>query len=143
MTISSSIRDGEGATVVRSEERLVAGTTSRPARRAVVRKVIVAEERTVTVTVRHEEFRIDYVDVGSDDPEPAASLPAAASLPLELVLHEERVRVTTDVVPTERIRVGIRSVAEARVVTGEVRRERVEVDGEPLPDEATGARHRR
>lgn len=137
----SSTPGTTGATVLRSEERLIAGVTTVPSQRVVVRKVVVEEERTITVTVRHEELRVDRVDLG---PGEAPTAPSTA-LPLDLVLHEEQVEVVTSVVPTERVHVDVRRVAGERTVTDEVRRERVEVDGEPLPlpGETTLARHRR
>ena len=124
----SDIPSGEAITVIRSEERLAASTTAIPVRRAVLRKVIVSEERTITVTVRHEEFRLDYAPI-----EETSFDAAPLTAPLELVLHEEQIHVSTTVVPVERVTVSVRQAVEERAVTGAVHLEQVDLDGVPHP----------
>lgn len=125
--------------VTRSEERLRADVVRVPVRRAIIRKVVVEEERTVTVTLRREELRIDYEGV---DVAEGSLVPAEPFAPLDLVLHEER--VVTAVVPVERVHVSVERVAGEQRFSGGVRVERIEVDGEALPadDEQGGGRHR-
>lgn len=53
--------------VTRSEERLVVRTEAVPVRRVRIRKVIVSEERTVTVTVRREELRVEEEPLDGTD----------------------------------------------------------------------------
>lgn len=131
-------RSGD-AVVTRSEERLDVSVAAVPVRRAVVRKVVVTEERTITVTVRREELRIEEWPL-----DPAADVPAttAARRPIDLVLHEEQVEVVTRVVPVERVRVTVERRDGERTVTETLRREQVEVDGEPIPAPAPQGRHR-
>lgn len=112
---------------VRSEERLLVGRERVPVRIARLQKVVVTEQRTITVEVRHEEARLVYEDL------PAGGLPEERSARLadalpELVLSEEQIRVTTVTVPVERVRAVIETVAGEQVVTGEVRVERVELE---------------
>ncbi len=45
----------------------------------------------------------------------------------EVVLHAERPVVATEAVPVERVRLGTETVTEQQNVTGEVRKEQVEV----------------
>jgi stress response protein YsnF len=45
----------------------------------------------------------------------------------EVVLHEARAKVTKETVPVERVRLSVRKIEEDKTVTGEIRRERIEV----------------
>src|SRR3954453_15782407 len=114
--------------MTRSEEELVADTVWRPAERLRVRRRVVEEEVTVTVTVRREELEIVREPASRfDSPRHDAGEPAEG---LVMVLHEERPVVGVEVVPTEVIRVR-RAVVRGgeRTVTETVRREQLEVEG--------------
>ena len=122
-----------GPAVVRHEERLRVGTEVVRTGRVRVRRRLVTEERTVTVPVVREEVEIDYEEV------PATALVAEAGAVLsdevhEIVLHEERVVVTTERVPVERVRLVRRVVAGVQVVGAPVRREAVGVHEEVAPE---------
>jgi uncharacterized protein (TIGR02271 family) len=117
--------------VVVHAERLRTGTEVVRTGHVRVRRRLVTEERTVSVPVRREE-----VDIAAEDlpPEAWTPVPGAAlgEEVHEVVLHEERVVVTTEWVPVERVRVVRSVVPGARVVQGEVRREVLEVSEEAL-----------
>jgi stress response protein YsnF len=51
----------------------------------------------------------------------------------EVTLHQERPVVTTEIVPVERVRLTKVVQTEERVITGQVRKERIEAD---LPNQA-------
>ncbi len=124
-TVSSTPDRGDEVVVTRSEQQLQAGTETVPVARARVRKVIVTEERTITVVLRHEEYRLDT------EPITVGSLVAPLSDQpdtIELVLHAERPVVTTEVVAVERIRISKHQVTDEENVTGQVQREVVELD---------------
>lgn len=56
-----------------------------------------------------------------------------------IVLHEEKVSVVKEVVPVERVRVGVERVEEHETVSDEVRKERIDVEGDAhlnLPGDA-------
>jgi uncharacterized protein (TIGR02271 family) len=115
----------DDSSMTRSEERLSVTTRRVPFGKAVLRKVVVVEQRTITVEVAHEEVRLEIVplDGAEDDP----GVPGAhAALP-ELVLSEEQIVVTKRVVPVERVRLVVDAVTEVRPVTAEVRQERIDV----------------
>jgi len=62
----------------------------------------------------------------------------------EMVLHEEQLRVSTRMVPAERVRLVRRVVTEARMVEVQVRREvldieRIRLDGDPTDSVDLGA----
>lgn len=115
--------------VVVHAERLRAGTEVVRTGRVRVRRRLVTEERTVTVPVTREEVDISYEDLSADGgtPVPGAVLGEEVH---EVVLHEERVVVTTERVPVERVRVVRTVVPGERVVSGAVRREVLEVSEE-------------
>lgn len=133
-TVSPPHDEGDELVVVRSEQQLRAGTETVAVARARVRKVIVTEERTITVTLRHEEYRLDTEPITADSPAPAPTNgsptgpPTGGSDTIELVLHAERPVVTTEVVPVERIRISTERVSGEEAVTGQVQREVVELD---------------
>lgn len=115
----------EQGSVVRSEERLLVDRETRPTERVTVRKRVVSEDVTRTVTVRREELVVvreplEDADV-VDDHEPTTHEE------LELVLHEERVEVRTVVVPVERVRVRVVRVEGEQTVTEVLRREQIDI----------------
>ena len=113
------------ASVIRSEERLRVTTRRAPARKAVLRKVIVVEQRTITIDVAHEEVRLEYVPL-DEDVDATEGHAAHRALP-ELVLHEEQVVVSKRTVPTERIRAKIVTVTDEIQVTEDLRHEQIDV----------------
>ena len=113
---------------VLSAERLRVGRERVPTRIARLQKFIVTEQRTITVEVRHEEARLVYEDVPAGEDAVALLSRRTDDVP-ELVLHEERIEVTTRVVPVERVRAVVERITEHQEVSGEVRVERVEVQG--------------
>lgn len=118
-----------GPAVVRHEERMRIGTEVVRTGRLRVRRRVVTEERTITVPVVREEIEIDYDEV------PAGALVAEPGVVLsdevhEIVLHEERVVVTKELVPVERVRLVRRVVPGTQVVDTPLRREVVGVQEE-------------
>jgi uncharacterized protein (TIGR02271 family) len=124
-------RDTSGATddaMTRSEEQLVVGTERVRAGTARLRKLVVTEQVARTVPLRRDQLRIEREPLTAD----SGVVPSGGELSPaehEVVLTAERVVVDKEVVPVERVRLGVESVTEQREVTEEVRRERIEVDG--------------
>lgn len=118
-----------GGELVRSEERLRIRTAVRAAERVRVRKVVVTEQVTMTVTVRREEVRLEPIagEVALADIE-ATALDRTGEPVFEVVLHEEVPVVEMRVVPRERVRVRRAIVTEQRPVTEQVRIEQVELE---------------
>lgn len=113
--------------VVRSEEQLRVSTVPVPKKRIRFEKVIVTEEKTITVTVRREELRIirEPIQGGTDM---ATTGGQARATDLDMVLHEERIITTTEIVPAERVRVRVTQVTEDLPVTDTVRKERIDLN---------------
>lgn len=122
--------------MIRSEEHLRVTTEIVPVARVRVRKYLVTEEQTFTVPVTREEIELDYEDVPASEqtPDRAGSL---ISDDLEVVRFEERVVVTKQVVAVERLRLVRRVVTVDRSVTGQVRRELIDVDQVHAGDDDT------
>ena len=123
-----------GLVVTRSEEELRVGLRTR-LRRLRLRKYVVTEYVTRTIPVRREKVRLEELpsgqlaDGGADGWD---HLDQDGGIQLEVVLHREEPVVQLRAVPVERVRLVKRLVTEQRIVTEELRSERVEVDEGPL-----------
>ena len=114
--------------MTRSEEHLNVGTQRVEAGRARLRKFVVTEQQTVNVPVSHEEVTIEREPITEANRGAALDGPAISEEEHEVVLHADQPVVTTEAVPVERVRLGTETVTENQSVTGEVRKEQVEVD---------------
>jgi uncharacterized protein (TIGR02271 family) len=123
--------DVEGAGVVRSEERLRVGTQWAAIERVRLRKRIVTEMVTITQTVpvRREVLDIDREPV-PDSTDAVSALPGDLPEGLEIILREERPVVRMETVAIERVRVHKDVVQAQASFTDQLRKERVEVDGD-------------
>jgi uncharacterized protein (TIGR02271 family) len=119
-----------------SEEELVVDKTSRVTERVRLRKEVVEEEVTVTVTLRREELRVERIPVDGDIPvERGNGDDQLTEGELEFVLFAEEPVVQKRVVPVERVKVARDTIVEHARLTDQVRKERVEVDNVPTPQE--------
>lgn len=121
----------EPITVVRSEERLDVRTVYTPTERLRIRKVIVTEERTVTVTLRREELVLEHEPLGASLDGGELGSSKESPEPVTLVLHAEEPVLTTRVVPVERVHVAIDRIVAMQSTTETVRKERVDIRTEP------------
>jgi uncharacterized protein (TIGR02271 family) len=113
--------------MTRSEEHLEVGTQRVEAGRARLRKYVVTEQQTVTVPVSHEEVRVDREPITDANVGDAVDGPAISEEEHEVILHADRPVVATEAVPVERVRLGTETVTEQQQVSGEVRKEEIEV----------------
>jgi uncharacterized protein (TIGR02271 family) len=113
-----------------SEERLDVGTEQREAGRARLRKYVVTENVTQTVPVQREEVRVEREPITEANQDAALSGKEISEDEHEVVLHEERPVAEKRTVPVERIRLDTETVTEQQTVSDEVRKERVDVEGE-------------
>jgi uncharacterized protein (TIGR02271 family) len=116
--------------MTRSEERLRAGTERVEAGRARLRKYVVTEQQQVSVPVTREEVRVEREPITDGNVGQAMAGPALSEEEHEVVLKEERPVVTTEAVPVERVRLGKHTVESEETVRADVRKERIEVDGD-------------
>jgi uncharacterized protein (TIGR02271 family) len=125
---SAAAPDGR-AEVTLHDERLRVGTERHATERIRLERVVVTEQRTITVDVSHEEIRLTRGPVSGDTRLPGG--PVADREPVVVVLHEERVVVTKTVVPVERVTLTIHAVTRDEPVVDTVRREAVTVQTGP------------
>ena len=116
--------------MTRSEEELRVGTTRREAGRARLRKYVVTENVTQTVPVQREEVRIEREPVTEANADEAMDGPAISEEEHEVVLHAEEPVVEKRAVPKERVRLDKDVVRDEQTVSDEVRKERIDVDGD-------------
>ena len=120
--------------MTRSEERLNVGTEKVATGRARLRKYIVTEHVTTTVPVQREEVRLEREPIADGDRDETLSGGDLSEEEHEVTLTEERVVVSKETVPVERVKLGTQTVTEEQQVSEEVRKEQIEAD---LPDETT------
>lgn len=134
--------------MTRSEERLRAHTEQVQTGRVRLRKYVVTEQQQMSVPVSHEEVRIEHEPITEANREQAMSGEDIREADYEVVLHEERAVVEKETTPVERVRLAKETVQdEDEVITGEVRKERIEIEDETgktyRPEEHRGRRGRR
>jgi len=120
------VRRDNNEDIIRHEERLNVGTTREAVGTARLHKHIVTEQKTVTVPVTHEEVRIVR--------EPITDASGVRDLEFseddrEITLHADRIVVSKESVPVERIRMSIENVQEERTVTETIRHEEIDTEG--------------
>jgi uncharacterized protein (TIGR02271 family) len=129
-------RDTSGPTtdeaMTRSEEELRVGKATHETGRARLKKYVVTEQAQTTVPVEREEVRIEREPITDANVDPATEGPAISEEEHEVVLHEEQPVVEKRVVPKERVRLDTETVTEEREVSEEVRKERIDADGEGI-----------
>ena len=123
--------------MTRSEEHLRVGTERFEAGIARLRKYVVTEDVEQSVPVRHEEVRIEREPITEANRDAAMSGPDITEGSYEVVLHDERPVVDTEAVPIERIRLVTEERVDQETVRGQVRKERIEVEG--IDDTSYGA----
>jgi uncharacterized protein (TIGR02271 family) len=123
--------------MTRSEEELRVGTASHESGRARLRKYVVTEEVQTTVPVRHEEVHVEREPITEDNADEAMSGADIAEGEHEVTLHAEEPVVEKRAVPKERVRLEKDTITEERQVSDEVRKERIEAEG----DVSDGRRH--
>jgi uncharacterized protein (TIGR02271 family) len=116
--------------MTRSEEHLRAGTAEEEAGRVRLRKYVTTETETETVPVRKERAVVEREPVDQSNLDQALDGPAISEEEHEVVLHEERAVADTVAEPVERVRLGTETVQEEETVTGQVRKEHIETEGD-------------
>jgi uncharacterized protein (TIGR02271 family) len=118
--------------MTRSEEEVRVGTASRERGRVRLRKYVVTEQVQKTVPVSREEVRLEREPITDANMDEATSGPEISEAEHEVVLHEEEPVVEKRAVPKERVRLGKETVTDETEVSEEVRKERIEQEGDSL-----------
>jgi uncharacterized protein (TIGR02271 family) len=128
---------GRDDAMTRSEERLDVGTERVQTGRARLRKYVVTEQQNVTVPVSREEVRLEREPITDANRGDAYRGPDITEDEHVVTLSEERPVVDKETVPVERVRLDKETVTGTERVSGEVRKEEVE-----LEDDSSGRRDR-
>ncbi|MET9443658.1 PRC and DUF2382 domain-containing protein [Streptomyces sp. NPDC006610] len=120
---------GRDDAMTRSEEQLRVGVDRQETGRARLRKYVVTEEVQQTVPVKREEVRVEREPITDANRDAAMSGPEISEAEHEVVLHEERPVAQTETVPVERVRMTTEEHADQETVRGQVRKERIDVEG--------------
>jgi uncharacterized protein (TIGR02271 family) len=119
--------------MTRSEEEMAVATTGREAGRARLRKWVESDTVSETVPVSRERARVEREPIGEQNRDAALRGPDISEGEHEVTLKEEQPVVEKRTVPKERVRLDKDTVTEEREVSGVLRRERIEVEGDVDP----------
>jgi uncharacterized protein (TIGR02271 family) len=119
------------AETTRSEEQLRVDTEKVATGKARLRKYVVTEQQNVTVPVTREEVRVEREPITNGEADDIGDDEA------EITTYAERPVVSTEKVAKERVRLEKDVVEDTETVSGEVRKERIEVEGD-VEDTTTG-----
>ena len=120
-----------GVEVVRSEEELRVSREWAERGRVRLRKYVTTEQVTQKVPVQREEARIEREPITDANVEPAMSGPEISEAEHEVTLHAEEPVVEKRAVPKERVRLDKDVETDEETVSEEVRKERIEPEGDP------------
>jgi len=121
-----------GDAMTRSEEELRVGTRQRETGRARLRKWVETENVETTVPVTREEVRIEREPITDANAGAATSGPEISEDEHEVTLYAEEPVVEKRTVPKERVRLERDRVTDEETITDEVRKERIEQEGDTL-----------
>lgn len=121
-------RTTDDAEVTLSEERLNVGTEEREAGHVRLRKYVTTEEEQVTVPVQKEKLVAEREPVEGRS---AGRIDDSAHQDETITLREERPVVDKETVDVEKGRVGKETVTEQETVSGTVRKEHANIEGDP------------
>jgi len=127
-------RDVSGTTaddaMTRSEEELNVGTRRRQTGGARLRKWVETENVTETVPIRREEVRVEREPITDANRDAALAGPDISEAEHEVTLETEEPVVEKRTVPKERVRLDKDVHTDEETVSEDVRRERIETDGD-------------
>ncbi|OZM70625.1 hypothetical protein CFN78_24825 [Amycolatopsis antarctica] len=111
--------------MIRSEEQMKVGTEEVETGHVRLRKYVVTEEQQVTVPVSHEEVRLEREPITEGTRGVRSEIGEDSQ---DVILHAEKPVVQKESVPVERVRLGTEKVTEEQTVSGQVRKEQIEID---------------
>ena len=121
---------GTGDAMTRSEEELAVGTERRQTGRARLRKYVETENVEESVPVQREEVRVEREPITDANRDAALAAPDITEAEHEVTLHTEEPVVEKRAVPKERVRLDKDVHTDEETVSDEVRRERIEAEGD-------------
>jgi uncharacterized protein (TIGR02271 family) len=116
--------------MTRSEEEMRVTKARRPSELVRLKKRVVTEPKQVTVPVQREEVRLEREPITDANRDAAVRGPELRESEHEVTLNEEQIRVDKEVVPKERVRLDKDVHISEEQVTGDVRKEEIDVERE-------------
>jgi uncharacterized protein (TIGR02271 family) len=126
---------GSAEAATGSEKRPDVGTEQPATGRARLRKYVTTETVTGTVPVQREEVRIEREPITEENRDEVLNR-ADKDDQGDVILHEERIVVTKETVPVERIHIGTETVTDEVTINEEVRKEHLDTEGEEGTEES-------
>lgn len=118
------------AGMVRHEERLDVHVETFPTETVRIEKVVVTEQRTVTIDVRREELRITRTPLASGGSPPHPAAPRTPP-PIVMILREEQPVITMAIVPVEKVTATVTVHTADHHLRESLRCERIDVSTPP------------
>ncbi|WP_448852916.1 PRC and DUF2382 domain-containing protein [Corynebacterium frankenforstense] len=118
---------GNADEIIRSEERLNVGKERVASGEARLRKYVVEDTEQVEVPVTREEVRVERTPISEEDAKNFAG--KIGEEEASVTLHEERVNVSKDTVPVEKIALNKEQVQDTETVSETVRKEQFDTEG--------------
>lgn len=124
----TDVNVGDDATMVRSEERLNVDKDRQATGRVSLRKYVEHDTETVEVPVEREEVRVEREPISEAE---AANLRGQdlGKDEASVTLHEEKVNVSKESVPVEKVSLDKETVRDTETVSEDVAKERIETEG--------------
>ncbi len=116
--------------MTRSEEELWLGTTTREKGKARLRKWVETEQATQNVPVSREQVRVEREPITEANVDKAMDGPAISEEEHEVTVFEDEVVASKQAVPKERVRLDKEVVTDEQTVSQDLRKERIEVEGD-------------
>lgn len=113
--------------LIRSEERLNVDKERVASGEVRLHKYVVEDTETVEVPVEREEVRIERTPISEE--EAANFTGKIGEEEAAVILHEERINVSKDTVPVEKISLGTETVKDTETVSETVRKEQFDTKG--------------
>jgi uncharacterized protein (TIGR02271 family) len=121
-------KPGSDDAMTRSDEELRVGTAERERGRVRLKKWVETEDVQESVPVRRQEARVEREPITDENIDDAMRGPEISEAEHEVTLTEEEPVVEKRTVPKERVRLEKDVETDEEQVSGEVRKERIEVD---------------
>lgn len=122
--------DSTDDAMTRSEEQLRVGTQTRETGRARLRKYVETEQANVSVPVRKEKAVLEREPITDSNYDEATDGPLISEEDHEVTLSEEVPVVDKEVKPVERVRLTTETEVHDETVSDEVRKERIDSEGD-------------
>jgi uncharacterized protein (TIGR02271 family) len=116
--------------MTRSEEELRVDKSTSQTGKARLRKWVETEHQEKEVPVVRERATVQREPITDENVGDAMDGPAISEEEHEMPLYEEEVVANTEVKPKERVRLDKKTETETETVSGDVRKERIDVEGD-------------